>query len=330
MTIKGMKKILVTGGAGYIGYHLVKKLLKKGYFVRILDSLIFGDESLQEFKENPNFELVVGDIRHIEDLVVGVKNIDAVCHLAAIVGDSACGLNPDATRTVNYEATKALTETCKYYKVKRVIFASSCSVYGASKEITLNEGSFLNPVSLYAETRIESEKVILKEINNATKVILRMATAFGYSKRMRFDLAINILVARALTEGKITIYGGGQYRPFVHAEDAAEAFIYCLEAPREFVDNQIFNVGANENNYKIADLGRLVSKYIPKTELEHIEHKEDDRNYRVSFDKLSHLLKYRVKRSVEDGIMEVKEKIENGNIKNWQDSKYYNSDYEYK
>ncbi|WP_456467706.1 NAD-dependent epimerase/dehydratase family protein [Archaeoglobus sp.] len=329
-----MERILVTGGAGYIGNIVVEKLIEKDYKVRVLDLMLFGDDALKPFRDNENLEVIEGDIRHIRDLVYATKGVDAVIHLAGIVGDPACSISEEATLSVNVEATKAIMEICKRYGVERIIFASSCSVYGASKMLVLNEGSFLNPLSLYAKTKIDSEQIILNhasyfDVNRMVPVILRFATAFGWSRRMRFDIVVNLLTAKAMIDKEITIFGGDQYRPFAHVQDLADACIAAMEADRELVDRQIFNVGDNNLNYRISEVGEIVAKIIPEAEVKYIKHKEDDRNYRVSFDKINYVLGWKAKWSLEDGVKEMKREIEKLGGVNYRDSKYRNSDYPY-
>ncbi|HKJ59795.1 MAG TPA: NAD(P)-dependent oxidoreductase, partial [Halobacteriales archaeon] len=154
-------RVLVTGGAGYIGNYIVEELLDHGHTVRVLDSFLFGDKALQPFTDHERLEVRDGDIRHIEDLSYALEDMEAVIHMAGIVGDPACGVNEQATQSVNVEATKSLVEVCKLHDVERLIFASTCSVYGASQLEELNEGSALNPLSLYAESKIDSEEIIL-------------------------------------------------------------------------------------------------------------------------------------------------------------------------
>jgi len=229
-----------------------------------------------------------------------------------IVGDPACGVNEQATQAVNVEATKSLVEVCKLHDIQRLVFASTCSVYGASELMELNEGSFLNPLSLYAESKIDSEEIILHEThdmfsdNEISPTILRLGTIFGWSRRMRFDLVVNILTAKAVLEGDIPVYGGEQYRPLVHVHDAARAFADVLEAPDEKVEHQIFNVGDNDLNYQIKKVGRLVEENVEDAEVRFVEHKEDERTYRVSFDKINHILGWEAKYDIVDGVEEIK------------------------
>jgi nucleoside-diphosphate-sugar epimerase len=326
------RRILVTGGAGYIGSHLVRKLLSKGYAVRVLDSLLFGDGSVKELYDNPDFELMKGDIRHIEDVVQSMDGCYGVVHLAGIVGDPACELKPDVTHAINYEATKIMVEITKYKGLKRFVFASTCSVYGAAEDYVLNEGSVLNPVSLYAETNLRSEQIILRGFNGTDVVssIMRLATVFGVSYRMRFDLVVNILAAKAVNDKRIKIYGGRQWRPNVHVEDVAGAALLLLEAEASAVDREIFNIGGNEQNYRIAELGDIVSRCIPGTQVETIDESPDPRSYNVSFDKACHVLNYKVGHTVESGVLEIEKMFQADVIKDFLDDIYYNVKYRYK
>ena len=318
------KKVLVTGGAGYVGSALVEKLLAKGYKVKVLDSLLHYN-GIEPFKGNKNFEFINGDIRHLEDLCRAVNDVYAVCHLAGIVGDPACNIDFTETVTVNHEATKSLVEICKMFKTKRLIFASSCSVYGASKDIILNEGSFLKPISFYAKTKIDSEKLIVNGNNSdIIPTILRFGTVYGQSRRMRFDLVVNILTAKAAMEGTMTVFHGEAWRPMIHVDDAANSYLAVLEAPDKLVNREIFNVGSNSQNYQIKDIGVLVEEFVSGSKLVLITKKEDARNYRVSFDKISNLLGYKVEKTVLDGIKEMAYSLKNGEINDYKDKIYYN------
>lgn len=329
-------KVLVTGGAGYIGNFVVEELLENGHEVRVLDTFLFGDEALEPFAENNSLDVHEGDIRHLKDLSYALEGRDAVIHLAGIVGDPACSVNEQATQSANVEATKALVEVCKYHDIRRLIFASTCSVYGASTLDRLNEGSHLNPQSLYAESKIESEEIILREsrdeyadAKNLTPTILRLGTIFGLSRRMRFDLAVNLLTAKATLENEIPVYGGEQYRPFVHVHDAADAFVSVLEAPVEKVDSEVFNVGDNNLNYPIKELGRTIEDLIPDAEVRFVEHKEDERTYSVDFDKINHIVDWRTQRDLVDGVDEIRDWILEEDITDYSADQFRNSDYPY-
>jgi len=321
-----IKNILVVGGAGYIGSVLVKHLLKENYNVKVLDSLIYGYQPLKDLYDNSNFEFIKGDFRNVECVVKTTKDMDAVIHLGAIVGDTACTIDEDLSLEINTAATMLIRQVCKGYGIKKFLYASTCSVYGASSDI-INEKSALNPVSLYARSKIESENAILSLSSSAfAPTIMRISTAFGLSSRPRFDLVINLLTAKAIKEGKISIFNKLQWRPFIHIEDIANAILLLLEAPLEVIGGEIFNVGSDNMNYQISDVGNKIKKIIPRTEIEYIEINEDPRNYRVSFEKIKNMIGFFCRKDLDDGIIEIKKAIENGSISDYKDPKYNNYD----
>lgn len=324
-----MSTILVTGGAGYIGSHLVRKLLSRGYKVNVLDNLSYGKDGISDLLKNPGLNFIEGDICNVKDVVRGMNGVSCVIALAAIVGDPACELSHEDTISTNYQSTKILVEIAKYYKVKRIVFASSCSVYGADTNSILDEDSELRPVSLYAMTRIMSEQVLLNNHEVVVPVILRLGTVFGVSGRMRFDLVINILSAKAAVEKKIQIYGGNQWRPFIHVQDAADVFILAAEAPEDKVGGEVFNVGSNELNIRINGLTAIVKSVVPDTEIEIKQEIEDVRDYRVNFDKVYKILEFKPRFNIEDGVKEVVDFLCENKI-DYRDDVYYNVRYLYK
>lgn len=323
---KHLNKILVIGGAGYLGSVLARKLLFKGYNVRVLDNLTYGDYGIKDLISNPKFELVKGDIKDISNIVNAIKGVDAVIHLAAIVGDPACAVNPQDTIETNCLAMYNIIETCKLCMVNRVIFASTCSVYGASSNPNeiLTEDSALRPVSLYAQSKIKCENKIIEAMDgNFYPTILRMATLYGYSPNMRFDLVVNLLIAKAFFDKKITIFGGDQWRPFLHLEDAAEAYIRCLEAPIEKVSGRIFNLASE--NYKINDIGDMIKSVFPEADLDISDKVSDRRNYRVSSDKIFDAIEFKAKNKISNGITEIKKVMEDSVINDYKDPRYRTS-----
>jgi lipopolysaccharide/colanic/teichoic acid biosynthesis glycosyltransferase/nucleoside-diphosphate-sugar epimerase len=316
--------VLVTGGAGYVGSHVVRKLLAQGRRVRVLDSFMYGNHGLTAVRRHPNLELIEGDIRHMDTLTKSVKGIDRVIALAAIVGDQACDLDPDETATINLEATRLLAEVCQRAKVRRVVFASSCSVYGANSNLTLNEGSWLNPVSLYARTRIRSEAELLRRSGDLSIAILRLATVFGLSARMRLDLVVNTFTAHAYFNRQVRVFGGLQWRPNLHCQDAADAFIAAADAPDEAVRGEIFNVGDNGANHTIREVAEIVGRVVPDVKVEIIEASPDQRDYRVSFDKIKHVLGFRTRFTVEDGVREMALSFAAGELKDPDHDRYSN------
>ncbi len=319
-----IRSVLVIGGAGYIGSVLVRKLLERGYHVTVLDALLYGDESIRDLYGHDRFEFICGDMRDVENVVRAMRDVDAVVHLGAIVGDPACALDEKLTLEINLAATRMIAEVARGFGVQRFIFASTCSVYGASDQI-LDERSALNPVSLYARTKIGSEQVLLAlNDDRFAPIILRFGTIYGLSPRPRFDLVINLLAARAVCEKRITIFGGDQWRPFVHVDDAAEAILKCLEAPLPAVRGQIFNVGSDEQNYRIAQLGEIIQALIPDVEVIYQGEDVDRRNYRVSFARIRKQLGFVPRRTVADGILEIRAAIEEGRIQDYRDPRYSN------
>ncbi len=322
-----VKKVLVVGGAGYLGSVICRLLLDKNYKVRVLDNLMNGDHGISDLYDNEDFEFIEGDMRNIQTVTDAIRGVDAVIQLAAIVGDPASALNPKETIEINYLGTRLLADICKYNQINRFIFASTCSVYGASPtpDQRLDENSDLNPVSLYADMKLKSEDGIFDLMDeNFSPTVLRMATLYGPSPRMRFDLVVNILTAKAVSDGEITIFGGEQWRPLLHVEDAARAYIECLEAPLDAVRGEIFNVGSNSKNYQIKKVGDLVHNVIPEAKVITEKTKEDERNYNISFDKITRVLGYNVEHDIEDGASQIKDKIENGIYGHYTEEKYSN------
>jgi nucleoside-diphosphate-sugar epimerase len=260
-------------------------------------------------------------------MALATKGVDSVIALAALVGDAACDLDVDETMSINMESTRLLAEACLRSRVQRLVFASSCSVYGANSELVLNEGSWLNPVSLYAQTRIQSEKELLRHTEDLSVVILRLATVFGLSRRMRFDLVVNTFAAHGFFNGKIQVFGGKQWRPNLHVQDAAEAFILASQAEDRKVRGEIFNVGNNALNYPIAELARLVQVVLPKVKVEISAEVTDQRDYRVSFDKIRNVLGFQTQFTVMSGLQEIISAFEDGEIITPHAEQYHNYRY---
>ena len=319
-----VEDVLIIGGAGYIGSVLTDQLLAKGYRVRILDMELFGRESLQTMIKHPRLEFMNGDFRNIEDLVKALHDIDAVIHLAAIVGDPACALDNDTTIAVNYAAAKMMAQLARANGITRVVFASTCSVYGESEEIRTEE-SEPNPVSLYATTKVDAERILLDADDGTFRpTILRFATAYGWSHRPRFDLVANLFAAQAVTEKHIRVFNGDQWRPFVHTRDIARACVMAMEAPLSKVGGQIFNVGDHSQNFTLTQLGEIVGKAMPATFVEAVANDEDPRNYRVDFTKIQKVLGFRASVDLTEGIEEMVQAVQNGAVADWREPVYSN------
>ena len=321
---KAPKNVLVIGGAGYVGSALLKKLLNRNYNVRLLDMFMYGDEPIQDIIGHPNLDIVRADFRQVDKVVEAMQGIDAVIHIGAIVGDPACALDEEFTIEVNLTATRMIAEVAKAQGIRRFIFASTCSVYGASDEF-LDERSALNPVSLYARSKIASEKVLRAMASDAFRpTILRFGTVYGLSGRTRFDLVVNLLTAKAVVDRKITVFGADQWRPFVHVEDTALAVVKVMEAPLASVGGETFNVGSNEQNKTLGQVGELIRDQVPTAELIASGTDGDRRNYRVDFNKLRNRVGFAPEWTLESGIGQVVEAFKTGKVTDYHEARYSN------
>lgn len=322
--VSGNENVVVIGGAGYVGSFLLKKLLDMGYKVRVLDLMLYGEKPIEDVMKHPNLSIVRGDYRHIDQLVNIMRGANTVIHLGGIVGDPACSLDESLTIDVNLTSTRMIAEVAKGHGVKRMIFASSCSVYGASDEL-LDESSSLNPVSLYAKSKIASERVLEQLADeNFSPVFMRFGTIYGLSGRTRFDLVVNLLSAKALIDGEITVFGPDQWRPFVHVDDVSNAIMKVMSARTEDIHVQAFNVGSNAQNYTIGEIGNMIHKKAPDAKLIVKETDGDRRNYRVSFDKIQNVLGFTPQWTLEAGIDQVMTRIKSGEVTNYTDALYSN------
>jgi len=304
-------RILITGGAGYLGSWVTALLLEKDHHVRIFDRFCFGNASLQEFSSSDKLEVVEGDIRRLQEFPELLDGVDAIVHLAGLANDPSCDLDPELTLDVNVDSTVELVNMAVQKGVRRFAFASSCSVYGHGLTELLDEKSPMNPVSAYAESKIEGEKAILGLKSETFEPVAgRMATLFGWSRRMRFDLAVNQMTATAVTQNVVKVMGGGnQWRPFIHVKDAARAFVMMLEAPAEKISGVAFNVGVDDQNVQIRGLADQVVGIVPDTNLEIQSEDDDRRTYRVVFDKIKDELGFTATVSIEDSVKEIEADI---------------------
>jgi len=309
-----IQSILVTGGAGYVGSILTNELVKKNYDVKVVDSLVYGDAGISSLIDQNKIEFFNLDIRDSSKIASILKNVDCVIHLAAIVGEPLCKKIPEAAKQINEIATKNLVNLCKNNNVKRFIFASTCSNYGSSLNI-VDESSPVKPLSLYSECKVNSEKYIID--NNSDKFqtcILRFATAHGLSPRMRFDLLVQEFLHDALVDKKISIFGEDFWRPLIHVDDMASACISVVDASSNTISGQIFNVGSSNENYTKKQLANIIQKHVSDIKIEIVKSKTDPRNYKVSFDKIKQILNFQPKRTVENSVVEILSKIEDGTV----------------
>jgi nucleoside-diphosphate-sugar epimerase len=314
---------LVIGGAGYIGSALLPKLLASGYRVRVLDLLLYGTGPIEQLLDDPRVEIIRADFRHVDSLVKAMRGVDQVVHLGGIVGDPACSLDEELTIDVNLTASRLIAEVAKGHGIRHFIFASTCSVYGASDQV-LDENSTLNPLSLYAKSKVASEKVLLSMADDTfTPIIVRFATIYGLSGRTRFDLVVNLLAAKAVFEGSIPVFGGSQWRPFLHVDDAAVAVCQLLRMPAGR-GAEIYNVGSNKENYTIDQIAEIIKEYLPDAEIIRRNDETDNRNYRVNFSKIEIMVGFKPQWNVAAGTRQVIEAIRTGQVVDYTETRYSN------
>ncbi|MCE7936358.1 NAD(P)-dependent oxidoreductase [Candidatus Saccharibacteria bacterium CPR2] len=303
-------KILIVGGAGYIGGALTDILLKTKHEVRVYDALLFEESYLKDVP------FVFGDIRNKEHLKEQLKWADAVVWLAALVGDGACALNPEISTELNQDMVKWLADNYD----GRIVFMSTCSVYGEHDKV-LDEDAPTNPLSVYASTKLAAEDYL----KNKNAIIFRLGTIFGLGDnfaRIRLDLVLNTLTTRAIIDGEFKVFGGEQWRPLLHVRDAAQAVADNLETKHTGVYN------LHQENVKIIDLANQVKKHIPSVKMEIVDIKfQDARNYKVNSDKARKTLGFNPKFTAEDGIVEVKKLIEERRIKDVNNPRYSNQSF---
>lgn len=322
-----MSVTLITGGAGYVGSALVADLLAAGRKVRVLDCLRFGGEGLLGVWSRPGFEFLRGDVTVASDRQAALKGVKSVVHLAAIVGDPACKQETDLARAVNLEATCRLIDESITAGVRDFIFVSTCSNYGISDAGQLaTEESPLNPVSLYAETKVGAERYLLdKDRKEFLPTVLRLATVYGVSTRMRFDLTVNEFARDAALGKKLVIYGEHYWRPYVHVRDVGRAIMAVLEGPAATRGGQVFNVGHTDENYQKLTLSKLLRERIPGLQVDFVKAGPDPRSYRVGFEKIARALGFQPALRVPEGLDEVITLVQAGIISNLNDPRLGNT-----
>jgi nucleoside-diphosphate-sugar epimerase len=330
------KHVLITGGAGYIGSLLTSELLRQNYRVTLLDSLLFGGESILPFMSHPNFHFIKSDVtehRAIRDAVKkdwGVPN--AVIHLAGIVGFPACqAVGKQVAWKYNFDATKLVFEQSTDLGVERFVFASTYSNYGLSEDgKPVTEETPLNPQSLYAETKIAGEEYLLSQKDSpCAPLLFRFATLYGLSPRTRFDLIVNQFVLEAFTKRQLIIYQRGYSRSFVHIRDVVRGVIMGLEAEQGKIRGQVFNLGTENGNYSKNDIVGFVLKRMPETVVEYkdLTFGGDMRDISVSFEKIRRILGFETTLTVDDGVREVLFALKSGLIKDPTDDRYRNAQF---
>ena len=322
-----MKKIFITGGAGYVGSRLVPELLENGFKVTVFDIMFFGDSSLP--KDNNNLKVIKGDIRNTKLLKTSCNNHDVFIHLACISNDASFALNEELSKSVNLDAFEPMILAAKSGGVKRFIYASTSSVYGISEEKNVTEDHPLVPLTLYNKFKGMCEPLLLKHTDkNFIGVIFRPATVCGYSKRQRLDLSVNILTNFAVNKNKIVVFGGKQLRPNLHIIDYIRAVKSLIEADEKLIENQIFNVGYQ--NLSINQIAEIVKKVVEKEftdkkiEIEY-EESDDKRSYHINSDKIKKILNFQPKHTIEQAVLELCEAFKDKSLpRSFEDENYFN------
>jgi nucleoside-diphosphate-sugar epimerase len=309
--------VLITGGAGYIGAHASRELLATGRRVRVLDSLLHGQRALAAALERAGVEVIEGDVRDRAARAAALAGVDAVVHLAAIVGDPACARDPELSDEVNIGGSTALVAEAEAAGVSRFVFASTCSNYGRMLDPTtpIAEDGELRPVSLYASQKVHFERLLLAcESDTLHPTCLRFATVYGVAPRMRFDLTVNEFTRDLWSGRELEVFGEQFWRPYVHARDAAAAICTVLDAPLESVDREVYNVGRSSENYRKLDLVEKIREHVSAGAVRYVSRSDDPRDYKVSFEKIRIRLGFETKMTVPDGIAELVRDLEAGSF----------------
>jgi nucleoside-diphosphate-sugar epimerase len=322
-----IKRVAVVGGAGYLGSTLCVQLIDLGFEVVSIDAHWFGDHGFRCLRGHPSFRNERIVVPHSNEVLPLLRGCEAVIWVAGLVGDPACDIDVEFTYSCNYRSTLTMANICKWLGIGRFIFASSCSVYGRSGfDVThLTEESATCPLSCYAQDKLSCERdlrALADDFFHPT--ILRLSTLFGWSNRMRFDLVVNLLTARACKGEILEIYGGGQRRPFLHVKDAAAAFVSVLSCDIQLISNSIFNVGADVNNHRIIDIAEMIHSAIPSVRMQFISNAIDQRDYDVDFSKIARNIGFKAKFSIPEGIAQIQQRLIEANDINISDALYIN------
>jgi len=320
---KRFKRVMVTGGAGYVGSNLVPKLLAAGYQVAVLDLYIYGDV-FANLASNSNLTEVKGDLRNPSDVQRALAGCDAVIHLACISNDPSFDLNPDLGRSINYDCFRPLVKASKDAGVKRFIYASSSSVYGIKNDTNVTEDLPLDPLTDYSKYKAMCEEVLDQEREPGfVAVTLRPATVCGYAPRLRLDLTVNILTSHAINNGRITVFGGEQLRPNLHVEDMTDLYVQLLEAPDEAINGKTWNAGYH--NLKVREIANMVRDEVGKNVDIVVTPSDDHRSYHVSSEKIKRDLGFSARRTVSDAIVDLASAFNAGKVPDaMTDDRYYN------
>jgi len=321
---RGFKRVLVTGGAGYVGSRLVPKLLDAGYEVSVLDLFIFGEDIFADLCDSPGLTEVKGDLRNLADVTRALAGCDAVVHLACISNDPSFDLDPALGRSINFDCFRPLLRAAKAAGVQRFIYASSSSVYGIKSDPEVTEDLPLAPLTDYSKYKALCERVLAEEREpDFVTVTLRPATVCGYAPRLRLDLTVNILTNLAVNTGRITVFGGEQLRPNLHVEDMTNLYLMLLDAPDHLVDGKIWNAGYD--NLKVREIADMVRGKVGDNVEIVVTPTNDHRSYHVSSQKIRRDLGFTPRHTVEDAIVDLKRAFDGGKVPNAMiDDRYYN------
>lgn len=320
---RNSEKILITGGAGFIGTVISTLALEAGYSVKAVDLLWFNQEIPASLTANPNFSFVKKDIRQIKLMDDVLKDVDFIIHTAAVVGEPASKKFPDLTHDINFKASIELISKAIEYGVKGFVFFSTCSNYGISDGV-VNEKMLLKPLSLYAKTKVDVEKFLMDNNANLDWVICRLSTVYGCSPRMRFDLTVNDFTMNAYMKKYLDIFLPYSFRPYIHVSDVANVIIELIKN-FDKVKNDVFNIGFHGENYQKIEIADIVKKFVPDTKIEIVKKGMDLRDYQVDFSKLQKSLNIKNNFTVQDGVKEVLKLLENKTIADPYQNCYYNT-----
>lgn len=316
-------KILITGGAGYIGSVITNLALQNGHDVVAVDHIWFNEQIPLIHLSNPRYTFIKGDIRNKDVVASAIKGIDFVIHTAAVVGDPASKLFPEDTKSINEDASYQLIDLARQEKIKGFIFFSTCSNYGVANDLATEE-SELRPLSLYAESKVNVEKYLIEKVKDMNWVIGRLSTIYGASPRMRFDLTVNDFTLNAWKKQYLDIFLPESYRPYIHVFDLANIMMHVI-ADFDKVKNNVFNIGFPGENYQKIQIAEIVKKYIPETKIDILKEGGDKRDYQVDFSKLHRFLNVKQIFNVDKSVAEIYEMLSKGYISDPESPVYYNT-----